>query len=255
VVIKKRSSLLVTCHDQWLWFVVFVVTFLSGCRSGGDKRYDLLEAELRARERELAEAQAELNGVRALTHMAPAARADCDVLPAGSVAGRGPGCRDISLGAGTGGYDADGRPGDEGLQIVLVPKDDDGSAIKVPGRLVVTAYDLARDGTKTPVGLWEIPAEKLRLYWQSGLFGSGYKLSLQWHRAPVSDKVRVVARLTTLEGKPFETDKDVTVKPLGPLGPLDPASCPPELPPPGGLPSPPGDPFHSGVRLKPARAG
>lgn len=233
--------------------LLILATVLTGCRSGGDKRYDLLEAELRTRERELADAQAELNGVRALTHMAPAARADCDGMPAG----RGPGCRDISLGLGTGGYDADGRPGDEGLQVILVPKDEDGSAIKVAGRLVVTAYDVARDGTKTPVGLWEIPAEKLRLYWQSGLIGSGYKLALQWHRAPSSDKVRVVARLTTLEGRPYETDKDVTVKPLGPMN-VTPGL--PELPPPKGMPSPilPAptyDPFPSGVRLKPARAG
>ena len=195
----------------------------------------------------LADAQAELNSVQAIQRMQPLARAQGDGLPTGS----GITCRDISLGVGTGGYDADGKPGDEGLQVILVPKDSDGSAIKIPGRLTIAAYDLARDGTKTPVGLWEVSPEKLRAYWQTGLLSTGYKLALQWHTPPVSDKVRVIVRLTTLDGRPFETDKDVTVKPMT-------QSSIPELPPPAGLinPAPEYDPFPtSGARLKPARGG
>ncbi|MFO0938393.1 MAG: hypothetical protein U0798_17965 [Gemmataceae bacterium] len=240
-------------------FASLSFVFLPGCRSGADKKYDLLEAELRTRERELAEAQAELNSCRAIQQMMPVARSSgASVHPAAASSM----CRDITLGLGTGGYDADGKPGDEGLQIILVPKDTDGSAIKVPGYLTIVAYDLARDGTKTPVGLWELTPDRLRSYWQAGLLSSGYKLSLQWHRPPVSEKVRVIARLTTLDGKPFETDKDVSVKPMpagsGSIGAM------PELPPPSGLvppadcPATPYDPFPangSGVRLKPARGG
>ena len=223
------------------------ILILTGCRSGADKRYDLLEAELRTRERELADAQAELNSVHAIQRMQPMVRAQGEAIPTGL----GITCRDISLGVGTGGYDADGKLGDEGLQVILVPKDSDGSAIKVPGRLIIAAYDLARDGTKTPVGLWEVSPERLRAYWQTGLLSTGYKLALQWHTPPVSDKVRVIVRLITLDGRPFETDKDVSVKPMPP-------SSVPELPPPAGLinPAPEYDPFPtSGARLKPARGG
>lgn len=233
------------------------MTILSGCRSGGDKKYDLLEAELRTRERELADTQAELNSVRSLAQMQPTARASGNEIPAS----RGLICRDITLGTGTGGYDADGKPGDEGLQIILVPKDEDGSAVKVPGFLTVAAYDLAKDGTKTPVGLWEISPDKLRSYWQTGLLSSGYKLSLQWHRPPISDKVRIIARLTTLDGRPFETDKDVSIKPIPNVNSIPPAGLP-ELPPPAGLippadcPAPSYDPFSgTGARLKSPRAG
>ena len=237
--------------------IAIVSVLFTGCRSGSDKRYDLIEAELRTRERELADAQAELNSVRAIRQMqAPAC------APDGTTVGRGPMASDISLGIGTGGYDADGKPGDEGLQVILVPKDDDGSAIKTPGRLVVAAYSITRDGTKSPVGLWEIPAEKLRVYWQTGLLSTGYKLALQWHQSPASEKVRVVAQLTTLDGKVYETDKDITVRPMTAPGYV-PNPAIPELPPPPGMnvippatgSAPEYDPFPGhGARLKPARS-
>lgn len=181
--------------------------FTSGCRSGRHERNELLEAELRTRERELAEAQAELNSVRGLQQMQSYGQS----IPGGSSSG----LRDITLGLGTGGFDADGRPGDEGLQVILVPKDADGSAIKAAGTATISAFDLAKDGSKRPIGLWELTPDQLRAYWQKGLLSSGYKLSLQWHTPPHHDKVRVVVRLQTLDGKSFETDKDVTVK-VGP---------------------------------------
>jgi hypothetical protein len=235
----------------------FVAVLATGCRSGSDKRYDLLEAELRTRERELADAQAELNSVRAIRQMQLPA---CP--PDGVTVGRGPLARDISLGIGTGGYDADGKPGDEGLQVILVPKDDDGSALKIPGRLVVAAYGVARDGTKSPIGLWEIPPEKLRVYWQTGLLSTGYKLALQWHQAPATEKVRVVAQLTSLDGKVYETDKDITVRLITAPGDVPNPNIP-VLPPPSGMNvippatgvAPEYDPFPgNGARLKPARS-
>lgn len=230
---------------------------LTGCRSGSDKRYDLLEAELRTRERELAEAQAELNSIRGIQRM----QAPCP--PEGMTTSRGGlHARDITLGVGTGGYDADGKPGDEGLQVILVPKDDDGSALKIPGRLVIAAYGVARDGTKSPIGLWEIPPEKLRVYWQTGLLSTGYKLALQWHQAPATEKVRVVVQLTTLDGKTYETDKDITVRLMTAPGDV-PNPMIPVLPPPAGMnvippatgSAPEYDPFPgNGARLKPARS-
>src|SRR5205085_2849867 len=46
--------------------------------------------------------------------------------------------KDIQLGRGTGGYDEDKCPGDEALQVVLVPRDCAATPIKAPGYLRVT---------------------------------------------------------------------------------------------------------------------
>ncbi len=43
--------------------------------------------------------------------------------------------KEIVLARGTGGVDEDGVPGDEGLMVVVVPKDEDGAAVKVPAKV------------------------------------------------------------------------------------------------------------------------
>jgi hypothetical protein len=120
---------------------------------------------------------------------------------------------------------------------VVVPRDDDGSAVKVPARLVVFAAEVSPEGLKTPIGKWEVSPEQLRKTWRSGALSSGYFVPLQWDRLPRTSRVRVSVRLVTLDGREFEADKDVTVRPLPGAGagqggtPIPPPDLP-ELPPP-----------------------
>ena len=211
----------------------------AGCRGIGkpDTKYDLLEAELRTRERELTEARAELTHLRLLNQTyqrqgaPPAAFTDPSFLPGPAGVPTLP-LRDVTLGNGTGGVDDDGRPGDESLMAVVVPRDDDGAAVKVPARLVVFAYEVSPEGLKMPIGKWDVPPEQLRATWRGGVFGSGYFVPLQWDRLPRTHRVRISVRLITLDGREFEADKDVTVRPLpGGLPPGPPPDVP-ELPPP-----------------------
>jgi hypothetical protein len=219
------------------------VLLLTGCRGLGkpDTKYDLLEAELRTRERELGECRAELNHLRLLNQTYQRQGVPC----ADPSFHPGPGgvptlpLRDVTLGNGTGGVDDDGRLGDESLMAVVVPRDDDGAGVKVPARLVVFAAEVSPEGLKTPIGKWEVPPEQLRKTWRSGTFSSGYFVPLQWDRPPRTNRVRVSVRLVTLDGREFEADKDVTVRPLPGAGlgggqgvvPVPPADVP-ELPPP-----------------------
>jgi hypothetical protein len=180
----------------------------TGCRS--NNRYDLLEVELRTRERELADARAALDQSRNLLRAyeqsqrpAPGSGAPGPFLPV----------KDISFGRGTGGADEDGAPGDEGMVLVIVPKDEDGAAVKVPGRAVVAAWEVSPAGIKSPIGSWDVPAEKLRRTWKSGLISTGYFVALPWQTVPTSDRVRVAVRLVTSDGRTYETDRDITVKP------------------------------------------
>ncbi len=103
-----------------------------------------------------------------------------------------------------------------------------------------------------------MPAEKVRPTWRSGFISTGYFVAVPWQTYPSTEKVRVAVRLTTLDGRTFETDKDFSVKlsqtprvggqpglpytpvmpgprPPGPREPLFPDPLPPgveELPPP-----------------------
>ena len=161
----------------WLRLFLFVgclVFAVSGCKlgnlTGNDKKYDLLEAELRTRERELTEARAELNQARLLNqtyqrqpqHPQPGFAPGGWVDPAYSQHGGGAPTlplREITLGTGTGGVDDDRNPGDESLQVVIIPKDDDGTAVKLPGRALVMAFEINRQGLKTQIGQWEVPPD------------------------------------------------------------------------------------------------
>jgi hypothetical protein len=224
------------------------IVALTGCRS--NNRYDSIEAELRTRNRELEEARAELQNAKLLGGAYQRA-GECGVSgPAAEPRGQAPlSVRTIKLGSGTGGLDVDGRPGDEALQVVLVPADEDGSAIKVPGRVQVTAFEISRSGLKTPIGLWDVPPEVLHKHWKSGLLTTGYVLVLQWDRPPTTEKLRILVRLTTLDGRTFETDKDVNVTPLPGLGPRPGVE---ELPPPAIVPE---NPKKQAAILLPARPG
>jgi hypothetical protein len=194
-----------------LAWIVLISLATSGCRSS---RSDLVEAELRTRERENRELRGELmqsttmnqaleNTLRAQQCNQPLSRPITGFLSQ---------IKDIQLGRGTGGVDEDRLPGDEGLMVVLVPRDADDSPIKAAGTLKVTALQISPEGLKTPLSTWEVSALKLRQSWKSGLFSTGYFVALPWQTLPTTEKLRIVATFTPLDGGVFEAEKDVTIK-------------------------------------------
>ncbi len=250
-----------------------------GCRQikeigGKNEKHDLLEAELRTREREILELRAENQQLKQLADIYVRGNPPGGVIVTGPVVTMPPGAvvtshtsetaiiRTLTLATGTGGRDDDGFPGDETLQVVISPKDADGTAVKVPGKAVVTAFEILPEGQKVPIGRWDITAEQLRKAWKGGLLGSGYFLPLQWDLPPTSSRVRVAVVFTSNDGRSFESDRDVTVKPLPGIGKSTPTvvlpgptppviipggptmpGLPPkgtELPPPGTILPPPG---------------
>ncbi|WP_439621724.1 hypothetical protein [Gemmata sp.] len=225
-----------------LRFGVFVVlstvhcTLATSCKP--NKRYDLIEAELRTRERELTDTRAALEQSRNLNR---AYAQQSQSSPGPQVPTTAPlyvPVKDITLARGTGGVDEDGVPGDEGLMLVVVPRDEDGAAVKVPARVQVAAWEVTAAGIKNPIGTWDVPAEKVRPSWRAGFISTGYFVAVPWQTYPSTERVRVAVRLTTLDGRAFEADKDLFVRPCvppnaaptAPGGPATPATPVPALP-------------------------
>jgi hypothetical protein len=189
---------------------------LAGCQS-----CEHVEAELRTRENEVRELREQLYHSEAFNHAlqqqqlhAPPpgpALNSASKLPADAVL---PGCiiKEIVLGRLTGGYDDDRCPGDEGLQVIVEPRDPDGHSIKVPGTLYVTVLEVSPEGVKTPLSSWAIPPEELRRAWRTGLLSTGYYLTLPWKVWPTREKLRVVVQFILPDGRLFEADKDVTIR-------------------------------------------
>jgi hypothetical protein len=258
--------------------------------TGKNEPSDLLEAELRTREREILELRSQNDHLKQLAELyqRQGYPGPYDVVPGPVVVpsphpvvsppiGMGT-LSEVILGTGTGGRDDDGIPGDESLQVVIVPKDDDGAAVKLAGRVSILAQEITREGLKVSIGKWEVTPEQLKKAWRGGLLGSGYFVPLQWDRPPTTEKVRITIRFTTPDGRVYEADKDATVRPLpglvpravmpipsGPTGdvvPMPPAStssppsssilAPPEFPSPSSLLPAPRSVDDSPARLKPA---
>ncbi|MBN9121936.1 MAG: hypothetical protein J0I06_22810 [Planctomycetes bacterium] len=184
-------------------------TLFLGCKS--NNRYDLIEAELRTRERELADTRAQLDQSRNLLRAYEVAQQRGAPAPVGG--GVYLPVKEIAIGRGTGGVDEDGNPGDEGLLVVIVPRDGDGSAVKVPARALVAAWEITPAGLKNLIGSWDVPADRLRSTWKSGFISTGYFVALPWQTPPSTDRVRIAVRLVTTDGRAFEADRDVNVKP------------------------------------------
>lgn len=206
------------------WPLLLLVPLaLAGCRQN-QGRSDLVEAELRTRDDEVRHLRSELQRAEmynaALEQTLRDTRPNCPVPAAPAVmATDGPtvtaagAVKEVTLGRQTGGYDEDSWPGDEGLQVVVVPKDPEGSSVKVPGSLIVRAFEISAEGLKLPLSDWEVPAMQLRKSWQNGLLSTGYFVKLPWKKVPVSEKLRVVVQFTVQpEGRTFEMDKDVTLR-------------------------------------------
>jgi len=178
-----------------------------------NKRYDLIEAELRTRERELSETRIALEQARNLNRAyAQQSQSSPGVEVPGQSTPTYIPIKDITLARGTGGVDEDGILGDEGLMVVVLPRDGDGSAVKVPARVQIAAWEVNAAGIKTQIGNWEIPAEKVRPTWRQGFVSTGYFVGVPWQTFPSTEKVRVAVRLTTLDGRTFEADKDFFVR-------------------------------------------
>ncbi|MBI3406993.1 MAG: hypothetical protein HY040_01370 [Planctomycetes bacterium] len=213
-----------------------VLLALAGCRNK-----DLVENELRAKDSHFREAVEELGKAEsrngALMREIEALRKGAPITP--EQAAQTFGLKRIVLGRGTGGYDNDGLPGDEALQVVIEPRDQDDHTIKTPGTLQILVLEIANQGIKTPLDSWTIDSTKLQKSWKQGLLSTGYNLILPWTNFPRTESLRVIARLVLTDGRVFEADKDIKVRlvPGAPRRMDGMPECPPEGVDPFQLPS------------------
>jgi hypothetical protein len=223
---------------RWAVTMSLGVALLAGA-AGCKNPCDHVEAELRARESDVRELREELERREFLTQAMERELRAIKGLPGpdGHVeTPRDPfPVRTLVLGRQTGGHAGDNCAGDDGLDVLLEPRDCDGQAIKAPGFLTVEAMEITPAGLKRPLSAWDISIDQLRCSWRNGLFSTGYSLSLPWKEWPTTEKLRVVAHFRLLDGRVFEADKDVTIR-LAPA-PLRRTAPAPEPPPPDPPPS------------------
>ena len=120
----------------------------------------------------------------------------------------------ISLSRVTGGLDLDGKPGDEGIRVVLQPKDAEGDVVKRAGTVQIALFDLAITGGNQRVGHWSFTVDQVAHEWVGGFGVSSYSFELKWPGdwRPQRRELTVVVRFTTLDGRKLTAQKVVKVQ-------------------------------------------
>lgn len=139
--------------------------------------------------------------------------------------------RSVVVGRATAPIDEDRVPGDEGVQVVLEPRDADGKLQRAPASGSVTIMEVDSQGLKSPLGTWDFTPEQMRSSWKQGLLTSGFVLPCLWQATPKADRIKILASFTMEDGRRFEAEKDLAIKP-----PVDRMPANPSLP--GLLPTP-----------------
>ena len=171
--------------------------------SRGEKVEMLMARSARLEEELLATRQrlAELEGTGRPAHEAAKAVED----PFRAVA--------LRFGKFTGGLNADGKPGDQRLKVVLEPLDAEGDVVKRAGSLDLEAVEPAAGGPRT-LADWKWTREEFARTWLSGLGLYAYVLKLDWPggKPPASDRVLLRARFTTLSGEVLSAEQEITLR-------------------------------------------
>ncbi len=105
-------------------------------------------------------------------------------------------------------------PGDEGLMVVIVPRDEDGSAVKVPARALGRGVG---NHTGRPEEFNWLVGTQLRAaspHLEKRVDSAPVTLSrCRGKRCLPRDRVRIAVRLITTDNRAYEADRDVNVRP------------------------------------------
>ncbi len=112
----------------------------------------------------------------------------------------------------TGGYDADGQPGDEGIMVVLEPQNAAGQYVDAPGPVSIVLLDPAYQGKDGFVARWDYDTTESAQFLRRTLLGKGIHLKIPWSDGPPDHENLILhVRYTTAEGEVLQEKKEISV--------------------------------------------
>ena len=114
----------------------------------------------------------------------------------------------------TGGTDFDQKLGDDGLVIVLEPRNADNEFVPLAGPITVVLLDYTKrnQGSAALIGRWKIDAPTVHKLILNDEYAQGIQLRLPWSDLPPENsKLRLDVRYTTADGRHLDTRADVFV--------------------------------------------
>ncbi|MGQ9563808.1 MAG: hypothetical protein ACUVTH_09775 [Thermogutta sp.] len=110
------------------------------------------------------------------------------------------------------GRDYDGQPGDDGIALLVQPRDTEGRVILEPAAISVVVVDPAVRGPNARVARWDLQPEEVRSYAVRRGDVTGFLLELPWpNRSPDHEDLKVFLRYYKPNGDSLEAQGDVRV--------------------------------------------
>jgi len=135
-----------------------------------------------------------------------------EAIPAPSIGDRQ--VKSLTLNRRTGGWNSDGKPGDEGISVVVEPRNARGEVVATAGTISVVLIDPALEGEAGRFARWDFTADAAGALFRSVASGGsgGMHLELTWPETPPThSKLALFIRYTTDDGQRFEVRKDIFV--------------------------------------------
>ena len=112
----------------------------------------------------------------------------------------------------TGGLDRDRQYGDEGLLVILEPRDMQGRIIHSAGNISIALMDPALPGDAGRVARWDFSANDAAQLYRRTAAAEGIFLELAWPAGPPAHRdLTLHARLVTPDGREFRCEKQIRI--------------------------------------------
>jgi hypothetical protein len=115
----------------------------------------------------------------------------------------------------TGGIGTGARASDDGLLVVVEPRDFGGNILNAPGDISVALLDPALTGEQARLARWDFPTAETQRLTRAGS-QPGIHLRLPWVTSPAHDRLKVFVRYTTRDGRKLQAERLISVALNGP---------------------------------------
>jgi hypothetical protein len=111
----------------------------------------------------------------------------------------------------TGGFDADSHTGDEGVIVVVEPRNTSGEMVNAAGQVSIVLMDPSKNGDAGRVARWNFTtAEAVKHFNQSP--DGGMVFECRWpNHAPAHRSLKLFVRYTTADGRKLDADQPIEV--------------------------------------------
>ena len=118
----------------------------------------------------------------------------------------------------TGGSDLDSRPGDDGLSVVVEPRNAAEEYVPRAGAISIVVLDPSKAGESARVARWNFDLAATEQKLKTSSAARGIRLQMPWPASPPStDRLHLFVRYETADGRQIQTDREIFLTPPGQL--------------------------------------